>query len=93
MRFPIMLTKENDKKVNELNNKIVEWIRRFDNMLDERDDYREKYIITKASLKESNKANKELKGKIKELERQLGNKDKGIEVMKKMIEERTTDNE
>lgn len=88
MRFPIMLTKENDKKVNELNYTIRKWIDRYEKEKEYKKDYEMKYRLNKSYLENANEQIRDLKGKIKELERQLKNKDNGINGMKKMIEER-----
>lgn len=93
MRFPLMLTKDNDKKIKEIKDNIVKWMDKYFEEKEKRIDFEDKYNITKGSLKESNAANKELKGKIIELERQLKNKDNGIKALKEMLEERTTDSE
>ncbi|MGL4453823.1 MAG: hypothetical protein ACRCTZ_21920 [Sarcina sp.] len=94
MRFPIMLTKENDKIVKELNDYILTWVERFNKEKEYKKDYEMKYRLNKSYLENANEQIKDLKGEIKELKRQLKNKDKGIEAMKDMLEERTTiDNE
>lgn len=93
MRFPIMLTKENDKIVKELNNTIRKWIDRYEKEKEFKKDFEEKYRIHKSALENANYYIMDLKGEIVELKRQLENKDKGIKAMKKMLEERTTDEE
>lgn len=110
MRFPVMLTKDNDKQVKELNNTIRKWIGRYEKEKELKIKYKNcyekmsyyesliydensNYKLRKELLEKSNLENRELKLEIKELKRQLKNKDKGIEAMKDMLEERTTDEE
>lgn len=93
MRFPVMLTKENDKQVKELNNTIRKWIDRYEKEKDYKVDYEQKYRVHKSALENANYYIMDLKGEIVELKRQLENKDKGIKVLKDMLEERTTDEE
>lgn len=93
MRFPVMLTKDNDKKVKELNNTIRKWIDRYEKEKEYKKDYEMKYRLNKSYAENANERIMDLKGEIKELKRQLKNKDKGIEAMKDMLEERTADEE
>ncbi|MGL5190763.1 MAG: hypothetical protein ACRC7S_14055 [Cetobacterium sp.] len=93
MRFPVMLTKDNDKKVKELNNIIRKWIDRYEKEKDYSKDYEMKYRLNKSYLENANEQIRDLKGEIKELKIQLKNKDKGIKAMKDMLEERITDEE
>lgn len=93
MRLPIMLTKDNDKIVKELNDYMLTWVERFNKENALKEDYEMKYRLNKSYLENANEQIRDLKGEIKELKRQLKNKDKGIEAMKNMLEERTMDEE
>lgn len=93
MRFPVMLTKENDKQVKELRDKAIKWMNMYFKEKDYSKDYEMKYRLNKSYLENANEQIRDLKGEIKELKRQLKNKDKGIEAMKDMLEERVIDEE
>lgn len=93
MRFPVMLTKENDKQVKELNNTIRKWIDRYEKEKNENEFMKKDIKMYKVILGAANNDKKHLINEIIELKRQLKNKDKGIEATKDMLQERTTDEE